>query len=338
MTEESVIQRELEGVALGSPAVALENDPAWKELGPGMRGLLYSGLRGERIFESFVLDRTVYCGVVADKVYKIGVIVPLAYGASLFAAFSRAYGTPRSGPGGRNTWDDGGTRLEMWTDAAYGQATVFLTDRQLLVRAYGPKPGLWMLLAFAKCFLLNYPLAALARILMPLPFPLLDRIRPRMSPESWATCAVDQLLSAKWESSREQLYDEMRERFPTLSSVPKQSFLAAILAAQMQVLAFVSVKIGPKDLGLAVTLEDFERRRNLPLVDAAYTHCNRKLAQYGIRGVSGFKAIADACVELLGATGSPEFSGWLEAKFEALGHFWRKDIRRHRFLKLGGPG
>jgi hypothetical protein len=169
--------------------------------------------------------------------------------------------------------------------------------------------------------------------------------KPEIAPESWATFALDQLLSAKWESSRERLYDEMRERFPALSSVPNQFFVATILGAQMQVLAFVSVKIGPKtpDLGLAVIieaqriLEDF-RRQNLPLVDAAYTHCNRKLAQYGIGGVSGFKAIADACVELLGAAASPELSGWLEAKFEALGHSWGTDIRRHRFHKSGRPG
>jgi len=334
---QGVIQRELEGVTLGSSVGLLERNPAWEEVGRGTRALLYSALRAERIFRSSVLGRTVYCGILSGKVYKLGIIASQAYGDSLLASFSGKYGTPNTASGGRHIWDDGVTRLEWWTDMPINQVNVFLTDCELVVNGYGPKPWFRVFVALIKGNLMRQ----LAQILVRLPFPRLRRARPEMAPENWASVVLDELLSPERDQVRKQFYDDMNQEISAVSSVPEEFFVATILGAQLQLLGFVSVKTR-SNLGMAVILASQDRLKTLPPAiqreaEAAYRYCNGKIVEYGLRGISGYRALADGCADILNLEGHPDFSARLEADFAALGDVWRLDIGRYSFSKWS-PG
>lgn len=160
----------------------------------------------------------------------------------------------------------------------------------------------------------------------------------RIPPEKWARFAVDHLFSEHWDQLRKGFYTQMKEHMSGLP-VSEQSFGVEVLGAQMELLGFASVQTN-LNLGTAVALLLEEYLRRLPpaiqgSVSEAYRYCNKKVPEYGMRGISGYSAIANACAERLNLGTSPRFVQRLEAEFTALGETWRTDAGQYRYEALG---
>lgn len=159
--------------------------------------------------------------------------------------------------------------------------------------------------------------------------------KPRIPPENWARFALDQLFSEQWDQLRKKFYTQMKKHILRMSLVSEQSFLAEMLGAQLELLCLVSVHTN-RNLGMKVIVLVQEYLRRLPLaiqesVNEAYDYCNKKVAEYGVRRISGYNAIANACAERLDLKASSDFVQRLEAEFTALGETWRMDVGQYRF-------
>ncbi len=167
-------------------------------------------------------------------------------------------------------------------------------------------------------------------------FNLFGSKKPKIPPEKWARVTLDQLFSEKLDNLRKELYVQMKEHMRG-APVTEQSFLTELLGAQLELLGLVSVHTD-LNLGVEVTVMFREYLKKLPPiiqenVKAAYSYCNKKVADYGKKGLSGYDAIANACAERLNLEAYSDFAHRLAAEFEALGETWRADARQYRFEK-----
>ena len=167
-------------------------------------------------------------------------------------------------------------------------------------------------------------------------YSLFGRRKPGIPREEWVRVTLDQLFSEKWDKMQKELYVQMKEYMPGVS-ISEQPFLAELLGAQLELLGLVATHAN-LDLGIAVTIMLREYLKKLPptireSVGEAYDYCNKKVAEYGKKGLSGYDALANGCAERLNLKAYSDFSHRLAAEFEALGKTWITDAGQYRFKK-----
>ncbi len=128
------LQTSLEGIQLRTKLDVIESDPEWEELIGAAKRPFMSGLPGERIFMKSSTGKYLFCGIVFNRVYKIGMMDSASRMNSYLKQFTNRYGRPSKPQNGWYSWENRNTALEL-VRSGY-QVAIFLTDKNLLRKAY----------------------------------------------------------------------------------------------------------------------------------------------------------------------------------------------------------
>jgi hypothetical protein len=127
----------LEDIQLNLLIAAFERNPEWTEVtGPEKENVDAGSCLSwpERIFKKECGDKTLHCGFVFGRLYKIAISASLAYLNVYLEEFSKQYGKPAQIKDGHYVWESYDKCLQLVEGE---ELYVFLQDKKLLQKAKG---------------------------------------------------------------------------------------------------------------------------------------------------------------------------------------------------------
>ena len=125
----------LEDIQLNVLIATFEHNPEWTEIVGSQKEYVDAGSPlswPERIFKKECGDKTLHCGFVFGRLYKIAVSASLAYLNVYLEEFSKQYGKPAQIKDGYYVWESDDKCLQLVEGP---ELYIFLQDTKLLNKA-----------------------------------------------------------------------------------------------------------------------------------------------------------------------------------------------------------